>query len=745
MKSKGIILRRLISLLMPMLMLASLTGCGGSKTDEATAQAAGKATGCYVESENTLDFITAGQYVNNFFTDPQDNIFFWGYDDSGTLIYQSDGKKLGVEWSKSDLLRSSVVMDIFCGDDGNLYSLLFNYGENAQSTSSLLRISEDGSSAEDVTPKDWSETNDGLKPFVQKCRVTPDGAIVCFSLGQGLEVYSGSKHTELVSHMSDTEAFDVCGNKVYYTSSSTDEIVCYDISSETVEKFTTDFSLLSAAICAGADSIRVISSDGIYLRSYDGTIWECVADGNRYKFGLPSNKIYDAAITTDGTIYSCLSDVQSGNRTIYKYVFDETIDVSADKKLTVYSMWYSPTIREGVVKFNELHPEATIDYTVAYDGSGTPIADRIRSLNTELMSGNGADILILNGLPANSYIKSGVLEDISDIMKPLADNGDILGNIAKNYISDDGKIYCMPIRFAPQFMFCDKAAAKLGDTSPVSFVDFANSCSNSGNVFIPGIQGTEFLTENFLYKFYDTLINESGEIDKAKYAEFITSLKAINDVDKQGTGFGSRDTEETVQRQYLNSQLGDIFNIMIGDTHAAYASVRDIDQMVFYEQFKEEFEISCLNVRNKYVAGSTISINSSSPEKELAREFVSYMFTAEAQKSELGDGLPTCSAALDALFDADSNIKYDNGNYSVGISSSSDSKYLEYVIKWPTAEQRTDAKALCTSADSPAFDDITLIEMLCDSAEDYFAGNCTAETAAENAASSMNMYLSEQS
>lgn len=39
----------------------------------------------------------------------------------------------------------------------------------------------------------------------------------------------------------------------------------------------------------------------------------------------------------------------------------------------------------------------------------TTVSDTIRALNTELLGGNGADLLVLDGLPAESYIKRGFL------------------------------------------------------------------------------------------------------------------------------------------------------------------------------------------------------------------------------------------------------------------------------------------------------------------------------------------------
>ena len=37
------------------------------------------------------------------------------------------------------------------------------------------------------------------------------------------------------------------------------------------------------------------------------------------------------------------------------------------------------------------------------------------------MDGNGPDIILLDGLPVESYIEKGLLEDISDVINPLVE------------------------------------------------------------------------------------------------------------------------------------------------------------------------------------------------------------------------------------------------------------------------------------------------------------------------------------
>ena len=74
-------------------------------------------------------------------------------------------------------------------------------------------------------------------------------------------------------------------------------------------------------------------------------------------------------------------------------------------------------------------------------------SDAIRTLNTEVMGGNGPDILLMDGLPVNSYVEKGLLADVSDTVNPLISDGKLFDKIAQTYKGDDGKIYAVPMTF----------------------------------------------------------------------------------------------------------------------------------------------------------------------------------------------------------------------------------------------------------------------------------------------------------
>ena len=72
-------------------------------------------------------------------------------------------------------------------------------------------------------------------------------------------------------------------------------------------------------------------------------------------------------------------------------------------------------VRQAAALFQEMHPELEVSYETGYTGEdGVTLSDAIRTLNTELMAGEGPDLLILviKRLPAVPAKFSGVIKGI---------------------------------------------------------------------------------------------------------------------------------------------------------------------------------------------------------------------------------------------------------------------------------------------------------------------------------------------
>ncbi len=96
----------------------------------------------------------------------------------------------------------------------------------------------------------------------------------------------------------------------------------------------------------------------------------------------------------------------------------------------------------GILK--EKYPDIYLNLETGMTGEDAVTeTDALKALNTEIMAGKGPDILLMDGIAADTYIEKGMLEDLSGILK----DADILENIIEPYKDGEGKIYQMPVKF----------------------------------------------------------------------------------------------------------------------------------------------------------------------------------------------------------------------------------------------------------------------------------------------------------
>ena len=81
------------------------------------------------------------------------------------------------------------------------------------------------------------------------------------------------------------------------------------------------------------------------------------------------------------------------------YTYNKEMPVSAENTLTVYSLKENKTVEQAISLFQTQNPDIRVDYSYAVGQYEKPNSDDIRSLNTELLNGEGADVLILDRLP----------------------------------------------------------------------------------------------------------------------------------------------------------------------------------------------------------------------------------------------------------------------------------------------------------------------------------------------------------
>lgn len=195
----------------------------------------------------------------------------------------------------------------------------------------------------------------------------------------------------------------------------------------------------------GEGALYYPSPKGIYRLAPGGTLPEQVVPGEGTALSVASNYPMNICRAANGDFLVTLFEDNS-SQTIYRYHYDETLPTHAETTLRVWSLQDSATARAAVNLYKQEHPEVDVTFTVAVSDDvqdeSAARTDALTQLNTELLAGEGPDLLILDGTDYETYAKKGMLADLSDTV-PLSD---LQKNLAEPFV-EDGKIYAMPARF----------------------------------------------------------------------------------------------------------------------------------------------------------------------------------------------------------------------------------------------------------------------------------------------------------
>ena len=85
-----------------------------------------------------------------------------------------------------------------------------------------------------------------------------------------------------------------------------------------------------------------------------------------------------------------------------RYSYDATLATQPGQELKIYSLDSDDIVKKLVSNFQASHPDVLVTYETGMDGSDAKSeSDAINILNTEIMAGDGPDLLFLTAFPGN--------------------------------------------------------------------------------------------------------------------------------------------------------------------------------------------------------------------------------------------------------------------------------------------------------------------------------------------------------
>lgn len=506
------------------------------------------------------------------------------------------------------------------------------------------------------------------------------------------------------------------------------------------------------------DCLLYAEEGGVYRYSFKGSVVEELIDGNLNSLSSPDISLVAMSRDQDGNFYVAVQDSSAdmGHMgRILKYTYSPDTPAEPDTELTVYSLLDNSYIRQVAAVFQKKYPDIYLNLEVGMTGEdGMTTTDALKTLNTEIMAGNGPDVMILDGIPENTYIEKGMLADISSILDKAEEEGGILDNIRKPYQQEDGSQYVMPLRFSIPLLQGNKEdVEKAGDI--VSMADMLESYQSEYTEMNMPLSLMGAGPEGFLRAFADVSSpawqKEDSSLNEEAVTEYLKQAGRIYAAGKESMDYIKEMAGDYVYSlsdlPILSNVTGSVMTLLGGYVKMSagrLASPEDLAHIYSLEQKMGNIIHSLWNgqAQNCFIPVQTVGISAKAGQMEAAEKLVEFLFTKEGQEIGSDSGFPV----NEAVYDSEDYWAAGDDQGRLGISGSGDANTGEYVeLEIVQADEKTtkEIQELGKTLTTPSRGNEIILSAVAENGTRYLNGEISLEEAAKAAVQQVNLYLAE--
>lgn len=703
-----------ILLLLMTLTAGIFTGCGkntarstdGTESNSAGGNgSAGSGKGRFIESKVALP-----EEINSIlqFKALSDGTLEVVGQDADYSIYVAKSSDGGGSWETTPLEDISYG-DVAVAEDGTVAFL--DYTENGLCPVTI--VDADGSTHTFSIEMPAEDAVVSVAAFDSNKQL-----IVRDTLGglYGIDCTDGSKTVTFeIDEDTYIPYFDVVGTNCYIVTS--DKVLCYDT---TTGKETDELIALTEQIC---------SDDNLVYRNTDT--------------GLP---VTFAKAENDNSIifadYKGIFHYTTGGAVVEELVQGEQTALSNSGAIFygVY-MQDSDTLRQAVIIFRQEYADIYVNLEIGMtDDNGVTLEDALKTLSTDILAGNGPDVLILDGMPVDSYVEKGILTDISDVVDEVKASDGLVDSIVKDS-TKDGKIYAIPTRFLVSFITSDQQTVDAGKSTQALADRIETLAKDKSTTYV--VQ--QKMAEELLLDFYNVdsknWAKEDGSLDETKVSDYLTQVKRIYDVDDHsdiesygnffesgmcdGYRYGTLDSmdlfAETCKVEFGTIADVEDFQLMLsaGSTDGAVYGALSNGGISTYVPFLQAGVVSGGN-------------------EDAGKAFVKTLLGKEAGASS--NGIPVNEAALK------DQINALMGRTETSMAFNRDGSDKIYTIEYRsmTQEEADAILAQLEAVEQSALTDRTIQNLVIEQGASYVKGEQNLEETVNEITKKVNLYLAEQ-
>lgn len=746
--------KKLLSLTLSLILtLACLAGCSSNIDITAAPEDTGsRAMGRYVEQ--TIEIPNLG-YAEDLVTLNDGRLRVAGTDEGSTsacLWTQTSDGAWEVTPLPEEILASGEIVTLSLSPDGTVfcYTTMWGEGTDKNLDHHLWVVGPDGTLRE--LPNTYPDMDSVQFSLIQESDFTQSGRLMAvFSYRELRELDTqtgalGENHNDLAVFGyylgcvgEDTYLLDDMGGLLYA-----------DGEAAALSGVPGDQLVSAAAERHGSNSVALwgneegylffVTHEGLYSAVPGGSVTELLVDGKRTSLGGPA--FYPLVLTgaEDGSFYVLGRD--NGESVLYRYYYDENVPTEPDKTLRIYSLKSDDTIEQAATLFQKNNPDYAVDLEIGVTGEdGVTEADAIKALNTQILAGDGPDILNLDGLPLESFLEKGILSDLSGVISRC---GALLTNVTSCY-AQDGKVTAMPTGFAlPAIYGPENIISQIHDmNSLIEAVTASRERNPKGTNALYAVNPVS-MADNLYDSCSAAWRRSDGTLDEGKLTEYYTGMKALYDLDagyRSSLGDEIKRYSEWGYAPGYMTFLDSAYQVCRG-TGCNIGMLYGMgwwESALMGDQKLTGYEVLPLGVQasNTFLPQRVMGIVNASENKTAAEDFLVFMLGEQVQDNIYATGFPVNLAVLEK------QIAEDRESTSSSSFGNDDGSYEEYDGLYPDAQRRQRLKGWAEALTTPALIDQTIRSSVIEQANKCLSGQCTPEEAAQAAIRSLNLYLSE--
>lgn len=733
--------KRFAALAVTLAMLTGLlAGCGKQNQQEDTPAVQEK--GRYVESEQTLPEEWSGWTARQLFVrDDKLHLVMAKAEDERLAVRELEQTEEGFadvtgQWLEDIVLPAEQWIDLRLMQDGNGVQYLFSqYGDGDEYKGHLWK--SEGDAAVEVTPEDWNRLNEdwGIYEMIFGIAALDSGQLFVNG-AMAMSLVSGQDGSTLESEASTGDYAETVlsdGQNIY--------LVCRDSSGNVgqIEKRPEgkkkDAEIIpmdlegknGLSFCAADDgTIIAAGNSGIFRYAADGDKWERLLPGSETSFALSDRWCVGLAALKDGGIYALFSQ-DGGNAILNEYRYDPDAVAEVTEVLKLYAVEESYLLQNAVALYHRTHPEVMIETEYAYslDDSYSNVEydynEVYQKLNTMLMSGDAPDILVLDHLNPDSFIEKGLLADLSGVLAPMEEDGELLKNITDSYRAEDGGTYVIPLQFG--FSYITGRDITAADMQSIeTLAAFLKGKQES----YMGCKTVEDMVDLFYPYFCDDIVKEKT-LDKDVLREKLEAMKIIAD----NCGIVEKYDDKNNRRHNIWDLASEI-KLAIEKGAAGFNDC--MFDVAITDYIKGEFAA----FENQFIPSLETAVCTKSQKQETAKDFIRFALSEQIQDQDYYSGFPVNARSLEKL-----TLRDRSDMAAVTTIEGDDGSEVMFEIKaFPEVTAQRLAE-ICKTVSRPVKEDAKIREVLIDSLGSYLRGQGSLEDAVSEIEKGLNMYLAE--